>query len=399
MKKKRLTALLIALVLFIGLTACGEDGAKEAAGGTTQATQSALVSAPSEQAKEVTVPTQLAAASSAALAPTTADTPAGAPQSVKAKASSAAAAKPAGGKTKWEISTAGITAPLGAKLLRAWVAEQNGVKVEAYRLEYGAAHATSGSSGSAKVVTVQPTVTIAIVHAAPEHFYSATAKQATGKNVTTVGELANAVKPLIGVNVAYWYDNANPRFVVDCPVVVGGKLVQNGPTDWPSLNIYKDGTWEFDRISPATVNGMLARGLTFNIVDQHVPIQNGRVTYRWGSDYPLSNGGDNEPYGFYGQIDKNTYIIAAGEFMNRNDMVDLLVAYGTQTAVELNGGNSLLLHLEGVGNAPNPNSTGKSLQGLNKLNITDNEHQYLLGIFGGQGKGGTNATIDFIYFK
>ncbi|MDR3313954.1 MAG: hypothetical protein LBS96_05805 [Oscillospiraceae bacterium] len=404
MKHRSLIAILSALVLLLTFVACGSKTGEEASSATsTEAT--GVIAPDAGQVNEVPADQTLESSASETLyspslafEDTTAATTTAKVTTTKAATTTKAPVR-TDGKTKWEISAAGITAPIaGAKVLRAWNAKENGVAVEAYRLEYGAKHETWGSSGSANSAVVQPVITVAVIHASPDHFYSTTSNQALGKPLATVEQVADKVEPLIGVNIAYWLGGTtSPRFVVDCPVVVGGKIVQAGTISWPSLNIYKDGTWEYATISPENVNDLLAKGLVFNVVDQHVPIQGGERTYSWGNGN--GNGGDNEPYGFFGQIDKNTYVIATGEFMNRNDMVDVLLAYGVQTVVEINGGNSAMLYLKGVGNAPNPTSDGKSLQGLNKLNLTDNEHQYLLGIFGGEGKGGTNATIDFVYFK
>ncbi len=417
MKTRRMIALIISCICLLTFVAC--TGTQTPDNTTTDsalsvAADSAAAGLTAGDADSQTQADLLAATAIAAgteAAPLTSATQAAATQAAatqaaatkaattKAATTKAATTKAANnGKTKWEINVAGVRVPVaGAKVLRAWKAEQNGVSVDAYRMEYGARHDTSGSSGSTNVANVQPVITVAVINATPDHIHTTTARQALGKPLATVEEVARAVEPLIGINIAYWFNSANPRFVVDCPVVVGGKLVQPGTVQWPSLNIYEDGTWEFDPISPANVQAKLARGLVLNVVDQHVPIQNGVRTYAWGNGN--GNGGDNEPYAFIGQIDKDTYVLAAGEFMNRNDMVDVLIDFGVQTALEVNGGNSAMIYLKGVGNAPNPNTDAKNLVGLNKLNMTDNEHQYLLGIFGGKGRGGVNATIDFIYFK
>ncbi|MDR1464848.1 MAG: hypothetical protein LBJ11_06070 [Oscillospiraceae bacterium] len=414
---KRGLALSLCLLLFaaVGFGCAGQPAGDPASAVSTKADDvsaadpaavgESAAAAVVARASESTVPTT-AAPTLTAFAPAAETTPlaraattaaAAAPKTTKTTVPKPTQA-PVSGKTKWEVDASSVqTKAAGATVLRAWKASRGTVSVEAHRLSYGAKRVTSGTSGSANRATVQPIITVAVVTASPESVHAATAAQVFPElGCATVEDLAQAKGALVAVGLSYsnQHESAFPVYTVQMPVVREGKVVATGSQSWPVLNVYRNGDWKYEDVNSGTVAKQLGAGLQFNIVDQMVPVKNGKV------DFVYHDAGD-EPFVFVGQIDKTHYLLGVGEFMSRDNMIQVLLAYGAKTLAEINGGNCAYLYLAGVGNALNPNTKAPQLlnSNTNKLNLMDNESQYLLGIFGGKGMGGKDKTIDFLYFK
>jgi hypothetical protein len=391
MKMRAMIGISCFLLLFSFLVGCGEEALVPST--TGEAVQTQEVAAAAAAAASIAALSEV----TTALPETTATLTAAASSAGKVTAAATKKTQSAAPKmTKWEVDIAGIKVPAAnTKLLRAWKASQNGISVEAHRLAVGAPRTVSGTSGSSNKALVQPVVTVAKINASPERLFSKTAQQVfPSRGKATVEEIAQKEGALIAFNNSY-FGNAEqpfPTYTVSSPIVRDGKVVSSGGGSQFALNIYEDGRWVREDITPATVDQQLANGLYSSQVDLMVGISGGERAYTW-------NDVGDEPYLFFGQIDKNNYVVAIGEFLSRDAIVTVMLAYGVQTAFECNGGNHAYLFLDGVGNAPNPTTDGKSLQNLNKLNLLDNEQQYLLGIFAGKGKGGPDTNIDAIYFK
>ncbi|MDR2647068.1 MAG: hypothetical protein LBB67_02975 [Oscillospiraceae bacterium] len=298
-------------------------------------------------------------------------------------------------RTKWEVDVTGIVPPVGTTLTRAWRINQGGIKAEALRLLVGKEREVRGTSGSVVSAKVQPAMTLVQIECRPDQIHSQSAQQLMGtEGGAYVENMAKKAGALIALSGAYFSELGTDKlsFTVPAPMVREGKVVATGAAEDLSLNIYDNGDWRYETINAGNVGGAIARGLNFNEVDMMVPLLDGVVTWKW------HDVGD-EPYVFLARVDSTHYLIAVGEFLSRDTMLSILIDCGAKTAVELNGGNSAYLYMQGVGNAVHPNAATATLRNLNKLKLMDHEQHYMLGIFNGYGQGGPENAIDFIYFK
>lgn len=207
MTRKLFALLLACLLILMSFTACGtktpepgttatEDisAAETEANAQTSAEETAASSeAVSESAEESTA--------QSAQKPT-ADKPASKPAATAKSKNSGSASK-----GKLEVSAGSVKSITGAKVLRAWKLNSNGVNIEIHRIAYGPqitqAFKKANADGAIdydKTVTYQPVVNIAIITCSPEHIGVASSQQLLGTNVGKVEDMGRKSGALIAIN-------------------------------------------------------------------------------------------------------------------------------------------------------------------------------------------------------
>ena len=207
MTRKIFALLLACLLILMSFTACGTTTPEP---GTTAAedTSAAETEANAQTSAEETAASSEAASESAE--PSTA-------QSAQKPTSNKPASKPAttaksnnsgsSSKGKLEVSAASVKSVTGAKVLRAWKLNSNGVNIEIHRIAYGAqitqAFKKANADGAIdydKTVTYQPVVNVAIITCSPEHIGVASSQQLLGTNVGKVEDMGRKSGALIAIN-------------------------------------------------------------------------------------------------------------------------------------------------------------------------------------------------------
>ncbi|MDR1734739.1 MAG: hypothetical protein LBR73_07675 [Oscillospiraceae bacterium] len=312
--------------------------------------------------------------------------------------------------TRWEVDAASVESPAeGARVIRAWKAERGGVKVDAYRLAVGEPHTVIGTDASyhpdpTRTAIAQPVLALEIIECAPERLHSRTSQQilgAAGKNGGRINLMANMSGAIAAMSGVYFYGSGTKNeltFVSTCPIVREGVVVSDRGGTQNVLNIYTDGRWVWESQNAANVQAHIDDGLSFTVADMMVPYHNGQYWSDLGEEGWNDTG--TEPYSFMAQIDATHYMFAVGEYMPHDLIVDVLISAGAKTIVEADGGNHGYLFLEGVGNSVHPAALHSLANFVNsKINMLDNEYQYLLGIYAGEGKGAAMKEIDLFYIS
>lgn len=394
---KRLFAVLLAcLLILISFTACGT---KTPDPGTTAAedTSAAETEANAQTSAEETAASSEAASESAE--PSTA-------QSAQKPTSNKPASKPAttaksnnsgsSSKGKLEVSAASVKSVTGAKVLRAWKLNSNGVNIEIHRIAYGAqitqAFKKANADGAIdydKTVTYQPVVNVAIITCSPEHIGVASSQQLLGTNVGRVEDMGRKSGALIAIN-----GEAGSTYKKGAPTIRSGSIVSTDGSGQKRLLIYRNGTWKVETLTNENCKSYISQGVYNSLRYQRQVITNGKATNEHDTYYHNRT--------VFAQISENKYIMAVGEFMPLDNMMKVLIAYGARNAFLLNGGNCSSMYVKGIGNTTG--TKANQLKNLNKPCVIESEFFAANGMLGlnsaGKQKlGGPCNELDIVYVK
>ncbi len=396
MTKRLFTVLLACLLILISFTACGT---KTPEPGTTAAedTSAAETEANAQTSAEETAASSEAASESAE--PSTA-------QSAQKPTSNKPASKPAttaksnnsgsSSKGKLEVSAASVKSVTGAKVLRAWKLNSNGVNIEIHRIAYGAqitqAFKKANADGAIdydKTVTYQPVVNVAIITCSPEHIGVASSQQLLGTNVGKVEDMGRKSGALIAIN-----GEAGSTYKKGAPTIRSGSVVSTDGQGQKRLLIYKNGTWKVETLTNENCKSYISQGVYNSLRYQRQVITNGKATNEHDTYYHNRT--------VFAQISENKYIMSIGEFMPLDNMMKVLIAYGARNAFLLNGGNCSSMYVKGIGNTTGTKAT--QLKNLNKPCVIESEFFAANGMLGlnsaGKQKlGGPCNELDIVYVK
>ena len=203
MTRKLFALLLACLLILISFTACGSktpEADTTAAENTTAAEVNAQTSAEETNSEAVSESAEESTAQNTQKP--TADKPASKPAATAKSNNSGSASK-----GKLEVSAGSVKSIAGAKVLRAWKLNSNGVNIEIHRIAYGPqitqAFKKANADGAIdydKTVTYQPVVNIAIITCSPEHIGVASSQQLLGTNVGKVEDMGRKSGALIAIN-------------------------------------------------------------------------------------------------------------------------------------------------------------------------------------------------------
>lgn len=394
---KRLFAVLLAcLLILISFTACGT---KTPEPGTTAAedTSAAETEANTQTSAEETAASSEAASESAEQSTA---------QSAQKPTSNKPASKPAttaksnnsgsSSKGKLEVSAASVKSVTGAKVLRAWKLNSNGVNIEIHRIAYGAqitqAFKKANADGAIdydKTVTYQPVVNVAIITCSPDHIGVASSQQLLGTNVGKVEDMGRKSGALIAIN-----GEAGSTYKKGAPTIRSGSIVSTDGQGQKRLLIYKNGTWKVETLTNENCKSYISQGIYNSLRYQRQVITNGKATNEHDTYYHNRT--------VFAQISENKYIMAMGEFMPLDNMMKVLIAYGARNAFLLNGGNCSSMYVKGIGNTTGTRAT--QLKNLNKPCVIESEFFAANGMLGlnsaGKQKlGGPCNELDIVYVK
>ncbi len=396
MTKRLFTVLLACLLILISFTACGT---KTPEPGTTAAedTSAAETEANAQTSAEETAASSEAASESAE--PSTAQS-AQKPTSNKPASNPATTAKSnnsgSSSKGKLEVSAASVKSVTGAKVLRAWKLNSNGVNIEIHRIAYGAqitqAFKKANADGAIdydKTVTYQPVVNVAIITCSPEHIGVASSQQLLGTNVGKVEDMGRKSGALIAIN-----GEAGSTYKKGAPTIRSGSVVSTDGQGQKRLLIYKNGTWKVETLTNENCKSYISQGVYNSLRYQRQVITNGKATNEHDTYYHNRT--------VFAQISENKYIMAIGEFMPLDNMMKVLIAYGARNAFLLNGGNCSSMYVKGIGNTTGTKAT--QLKNLNKPCVIESEFFAANGMLGlnsaGKQKlGGPCNELDIVYVK
>lgn len=202
---KRLFAVLLAcLLILISFTACGTktpDPGTTAAEDISAAETEANAQTSAEETNSEAVSESAEESTAQNTQKPTADKPASKPAATAKSNNSGSASK-----GKLEVSAGSVKSITGAKVLRAWKLNSNGVNIEIHRIAYGPqitqAFKKANADGAIdydKTVTYQPVVNIAIITCSPEHIGVASSQQLLGTNVGKVEDMGRKSGALIAI--------------------------------------------------------------------------------------------------------------------------------------------------------------------------------------------------------
>lgn len=396
MTKRLFAVLLASLLILMSFTACGT---KTPEPGTTTAED---ISATETESNAQTSAEETAASSKSAsesAEPSTA-------QSAQKPTSNKPASKPAttaksnnsgsSSKGKLEVSAASVKSVAGAKVLRAWKLNSNGVNIEIHRIAYGAqitqAFKKANADGAIdydKTVTYQPIINVAIITCSPDHIGVASSQQLLGTNVGKVEDMGRKSGALIAIN-----GEAGSTYKKGAPTIRSGSIVSTDGQGQKRLLIYKNGTWKVETLTNENCKSYISQGVYNSLRYQRQVITNGKATNEHDTYYHNRN--------VFAQISENKYILAVGEFMPLDNMMKVLIAYGARNAFLLNGGNCSSMYVKGIGNTTGTRAT--QLKNLNKPCVIESEFFAANGMLGlnsaGKQKlGGPCNEIDIVYVK
>lgn len=394
---KRLFAVLLAfLLILMSFTACGTK-TPEPGTTATEDTSAAETEANAQTSAEETAASSKSASESAE--PSTAQS-AQKPTSNKPASKPAATAKSnnsgSSSKGKLEVSAASVKSVAGAKVLRAWKLNSNGVNIEIHRIAYGAqitqAFKKANADGAIdydKTVTYQPIINVAIITCSPDHIGVASSQQLLGTNVGKVEDMGRKSGALIAIN-----GEAGSTYKKGAPTIRSGSIVSTDGQGQERLLIYKNGTWKVETLTNENCKSYISQGVYNSLRYQRQVITNGKATNEHDTYYHNRN--------VFAQISENKYILAVGEFMPLDNMMKVLIAYGARNAFLLNGGNCSSMYVKGIGNTTGTRAT--QLKNLNKPCVIESEFFAANGMLGlnsaGKQKlGGPCNEIDIVYVK
>ena len=396
MTKRLFAVLLASLLILMSFTACGTK-TPEPGTTATEDTSAAETEANAQTSAEETAASSKSASESAE--PSTA-------QSAQKLTSNKPASKPAttaksnnsgsSSKGKLEVSAASVKSVAGAKVLRAWKLNSNGVNIEIHRIAYGAqitqAFKKANADGAIdydKTVTYQPIINVAIITCSPDHIGVASSQQLLGTNVGKVEDMGRKSGALIAIN-----GEAGSTYKKGAPTIRSGSIVSTDGSGQKRLLIYKNGTWKVETLTNENCKSYISQGVYNSLRYQRQVITNGKATNEHDTYYHNRN--------VFSQISENKYILAVGEFMPLDNMMKVLIAYGARNAFLLNGGNCSSMYVKGIGNTTGTRAT--QLKNLNKPCVIESEFFAANGMLGlnsaGKQKlGGPCNEIDIVYVK
>lgn len=396
MTKRLFAVLLASLLILMSFTACGTK-TPEPGTTATEDTSAAETEANAQTSAEETAASSKSASESAE--PSTA-------QSAQKPTSNKPASKPAttaksnnsgsSSKGKLEVSAASVKSVAGAKVLRAWKLNSNGVNIEIHRIAYGAqitqAFKKANADGAIdydKTVTYQPIINVAIITCSPDHIGVASSQQLLGTNVGKVENMGRKSGALIAIN-----GEAGSTYKKGAPTIRNGSIVSTDGQGQKRLLIYKNGTWKVETLTNENCKSYISQGVYNSLRYQRQVITNGKATNEHDTYYHNRT--------VFAQISENKYIMAMGEFMPLDNMMKVLIAYGARNAFLLNGGNCSSMYVKGIGNTTGTRAT--QLKNLNKPCVIESEFFAANGMLGlnsaGKQKlGGPCNEIDIVYVK
>lgn len=396
MTKRLFAVLLASLLILMSFTACGTK-TPEPGTTATEGTSAAETEANAQTSAEETAASSKSASESAE--PSTAQS-AQKPTSNKPASKPAATAKSnnsgSSSKGKLEVSAASVKSVAGAKVLRAWKLNSNGVNIEIHRIAYGAqitqAFKKANADGAIdydKTVTYQPIINVAIITCSPDHIGVASSQQLLGTNVGKVEDMGRKSGALIAIN-----GEAGSTYKKGAPTIRSGSIVSTDGQGQKRLLIYKNGTWKVETLTNENCKSYISQGVYNSLRYQRQVITNGKATNEHDTYYHNRN--------VFAQISENKYILAVGEFMPLDNMMKVLIAYGARNAFLLNGGNCSSMYVKGIGNTTGTRAT--QLKNLNKPCVIESEFFAANGMLGlnsaGKQKlGGPCNELDIVYVK
>lgn len=396
MTKRLFAVLLASLLILMSFTACGT---KTPEPGTTAAedTSAAETEANAQTSAEETAASSKSASESAE--PSTALS-AQKPTSNKPASKPATTAKSnnsgSSSKGKLEVSAGSVKSIAGAKVLRAWKLNSNGVNIEIHRIAYGPqitqAFKKANADGAIdydKTVTYQPIINVAIITCSPEHIGVASSQQLLGTNVGRVEDMGRKSGALIAIN-----GEAGSTYKKGAPTIRNGSVVSTDGSGQRRLLIYRNGTWKVETLTNENCKSYISQGVYNSLRYQRQVITNGKATNEHDTYYHNRT--------VFAQISENKYIMAVGEFMPLDNMMKVLIAYGARNAFLLNGGNCSSMYVKGIGNTTGTKAT--QLKNLNKPCVIESEFFAANGMLGlnsaGKQKlGGPCNELDIVYVK
>ncbi len=392
---KRLFAVLLAcLLILISFTACGTktpDPGTTAAEDISAAETEANAQTSAEETNSEAVSESAEESTAQNTQKPTADKPALKPATTAKSNNSGSASK-----GKLEVSAGSVKSITGAKVLRAWKLNSNGVNIEIHRIAYGPqitqAFKKANADGAIdydKTVTYQPVVNIVIITCSPEHIGVASSQQLLGTNVGKVEDMGRKSGALIAIN-----GEDGSTYKRGAPTIRNGSVVSTDGQGQKRLLIYKNGTWKVDTLTNENCKSYISQGVYNSLRYQRQVITNGKATNEHDTYYHNRT--------VFAQISENKYIMAMGEFMPLDNMMKVLIAYGARNAFLLNGGNCSSMYVKGIGNTTGTKAT--QLKNLNKPCVIESEFfaaNDMLGLnsAGKQKLGGPCNELDIVYVK
>ncbi len=394
---KRLFAVLLAcLLILISFTACGTktpEPGTTAAGDTSAAETEANAQTSAEEtaASSEAVPGSAEPSTVQSTQKPTANKPASKPATTAKSNNSGSTSK-----GKLEVSAGSVKSIAGAKVLRAWKLNSNGVNIEIHRIAYGPqitqAFKKANADGAIdydKTVTYQPMVNVAIITCSPEHIGVASSQQLLGTNVGKVEDMGRKSGALIAIN-----GEDGSTYKRGAPTIRSGSVVSTDGQGQKRLLIFKNGTWKVETLTNENCKSYISQGVYNSLRYQQQVITNGKATNEHDTYYHNRT--------VFAQISENKYIMAVGEFMPLDNMMKVLIAYGARNAFLLNGGNCSSMYVKGIGNTTGTKAT--QLKNLNKPCVIESEFFAANGMLGlnsaGKQKlGGPCNEIDIVYVK
>ena len=259
MTRKLFALLLACLLILMSFTACGSktpEADTTAAENTTAADVNAQTSAEETNSEAVSESAEESTAQNTQKP--TADKPASKPATTAKSNNSGSASK-----GKLEVSAGSIKSIAGAKVLRAWKLNSNGVNIEIHRIAYGPritqAFKKANADGAIdydKTVTYQPVVNIAIITCSPEHIGVASSQQLLGTNVGKVEDMGRKSGALIAIN-----GEAGSTYKKGAPTIRSGSIVSTDGSGQKRLLIYKNGTWKVETLTNENCKSYISQGV------------------------------------------------------------------------------------------------------------------------------------------
>lgn len=301
MTRKLFALLLACLLILMSFTACGSktpEADTTAAENTTAAEVNAQTSAEETSSEAVSESAEGSTAQNTQKP--TADKPASKPATTAKSNNSGSASK-----GKLEVSAGSVKSIAGAKVLRAWKLNSNGVNIEIHRIAYGPqitqAFKKANADGAIdydKTVTYQPVVNIAIITCSPEHIGVASSQQLLGTNVGKVEDMGRKSGALIAIN-----GEAGSTYKKGAPTIRSGSVVSTDGSGQKRLLIYRNGTWKVETLTNENCKSYISQGVYNSLRYQWQVITNGKATNEHDTYYHNRT--------VFAQISENKYIIYA----------------------------------------------------------------------------------------
>lgn len=394
MTRKLFAILLACLLILMSFTACSNKTSEAdttAAENTSAEETEANAQTSAEETNSEAVSESAEESTAQSTQKPTADKPASKPATTAKSNNSGSASK-----GKLEVSARSVKSIAGAKVLKAWKLNSNGVNIEIHRIAYGPqitqAFKKANADGAIdydKTVTYQPIINVAIITCSPEHIGAASSQQLLGTNVGKVEDMGRKSGALIAIN-----GEAGSTYKKGAPTIRNGSVVSTDGSGQGRLLIYKNGTWKVETLTNENCKSYISQGVYNSLRYQWQIITNGKATNERDTYYHNRT--------VFAQISENKCIMAVGEFMPLENMTKVLIAYGARNAFLLNGGNCSSMYVKGIGNTTGTKAT--QLKNLNKPCVIESEFFAANGMLGlnsaGKQKlGGPCNELDIVYVK